>query len=296
MLPTSDKRSWFGIGAFLLLGGIGIPIWTVAWPGGAPKFAGTIIRICSAPFHPAAPEQTSFFARNSAAMSRMMIGMAIEPSGDVDPDFVAMMVPHHQGAIDVAQAELQYGHNEQLRRIAPEIVVEQLQEIAAMRLAIGEHASPTWMTNKAHEAPAGPSPVKTTPANDAAFVIRSNTAMDAMMTDMAVTPTGNVDHDFVAIMVPHHQGAIDMAQAELQYGQNPLLKTAAQEIIVDQLQEITLMRLALGQPPPQSVPSPTQAPSDAMQTSPANESDNDGPQTRMPPGMHMAPIGPVGAR
>jgi uncharacterized protein (DUF305 family) len=295
MLPTSDKCSWFGIGAFLLMG-IGVPIGIVAWPGDVPNFGDTIIRICAAAFQPAAPAETSFFTQNSAAMSRMMIGMAIEPSGDVDPDFVAMMVPHHQGAIDMAQAELQCGHNEQLRRIAQEIVVGQLQEIAAMRLAIGEHASPTWMTNKAHEGPAGSSPVKTTPANDAAFVIRSNRAMDAMMTDMAVKPTGNVDHDFVAMMVPHHQGAIDMAQAELQYGQNPLLKTAAQEIIVDQLQEITLMRLALGQPLPQSVPSPTQAPSDAMLTSPANESDKDGLQTRMPPGMHMAPIGPVGAR
>jgi hypothetical protein len=48
------------------------------------------------------------------------------------------MVPHHQGAIDMAQAELRYGHNEQLRRIAQEIVVEQQQEIVAMRLALGQ--------------------------------------------------------------------------------------------------------------------------------------------------------------
>jgi Domain of unknown function (DUF305) len=71
-------------------------------------------------------------------MTKMMDGMSIKPTGEVDRDFVAMMVPHHQGAIDMAQAELRYGHNEQLRRIAQEIVVEQQQEIVAMRLALGQ--------------------------------------------------------------------------------------------------------------------------------------------------------------
>src|SRR4029077_1474653 len=101
----------------------------------------------------------------------------------------------------MAQAELQYGHNENLLRIAQEIVVEQLQEIAAMQLAIGEPASPTWVTNTAHDAPTAPPPQKAAPGSDAAFVSRSNTAMDKMMTDMAVKPTGDVDLEFVAMMV-----------------------------------------------------------------------------------------------
>jgi hypothetical protein len=67
--------------------------------------------------------------------------MDIEPFGDVDRDFVAMMVPHHQGAIDMAKAELLYGQNEKLKRIAQEIVAEQQEEIAAMRLSIGEQPS-----------------------------------------------------------------------------------------------------------------------------------------------------------
>ena len=54
-----------------------------------------------------------------------------------------MMVPHHQGAIDMAQAELRYGHNEQLRRIAQGIVVQQQQEIAAMRLAVDQPLPPS---------------------------------------------------------------------------------------------------------------------------------------------------------
>lgn len=87
--------------------------------------------------------EAPFLAENDAAMDKMMKDMAVKPSGDVDRDFVAMMVPHHQGAIDMAQAILRYGHNEQLRRLAQEIIVTQQQEIAAMRLAVGEPLPPS---------------------------------------------------------------------------------------------------------------------------------------------------------
>lgn len=83
-------------------------------------------------------QEAPFLAENEAAMTRMMNAMAIRPTGDVDRDFAAMMIAHHQGAIDMARALLRYGRNEQLRRIAQEIIVTQQQEIAAMRLALGE--------------------------------------------------------------------------------------------------------------------------------------------------------------
>lgn len=67
--------------------------------------------------------------------------------------------------------------------------------------------------------------------------------MDADM--MAAKPTGNPDHDFAAMMIPHHQGAIDMAKAQLLYGHDPVLRRLAQEIIVAQQQEIEVMRRAL---------------------------------------------------
>jgi len=88
----------------------------------------------------ASAEESAFLAENDAAMTKMMEGMSARPTGDIDRDFVAMMAPHHQGAIDMAMIELRYGKNEQLRRIAQEIIVDQLQEIAAMKLAIGEQA------------------------------------------------------------------------------------------------------------------------------------------------------------
>src|SRR5262249_42238152 len=91
----------------------------------------------------AGDREVAFLAENDAAMAKMMAAMKVPPSGDVDTDFVAMMVPHHQGAIEMAQAQLRYGHNEQLRRIAQEIIVTQQEEIAAMRLAIAEPFAPT---------------------------------------------------------------------------------------------------------------------------------------------------------
>jgi len=91
----------------------------------------------------AATSEAAFLKENDDAMTKMMNDMAIKPSGDIDRDFVAMMNPHHQGAIDMAVIELRYGKNEQLRRIAQEIIVDQMQEIAAMKLAIGEPATDT---------------------------------------------------------------------------------------------------------------------------------------------------------
>ena len=91
----------------------------------------------------AASVEALFLAENDAAMTKMMAAMDVKPSGDVDADFVATMVPHHQAAIDMAKAELRYGRNEQLRRIAQAIIVTQQEEIATMRRAIGQPLPPS---------------------------------------------------------------------------------------------------------------------------------------------------------
>jgi uncharacterized protein (DUF305 family) len=105
------------------------------------------------------------------------------------------------------------------------------------------------------------------PSDEAPFLAENNTAMDKMMAGMNVKPTGDVDRDFAAMMIPHHQGAIDMAQSEFRYGRNEQLRRIAQEIIVEQQQEITAMRLALGQPLPPSATAPDQ-PSDLKASTP----------------------------
>jgi uncharacterized protein (DUF305 family) len=85
-----------------------------------------------------AADPNSGFAREmDSAMGRMTVDMHMHHAGDIDRQFAGMMIAHHQGAIDMAVAELRYGRNEQLRRIAQEIIIDQQQEIAAMDLAIG---------------------------------------------------------------------------------------------------------------------------------------------------------------
>jgi uncharacterized protein (DUF305 family) len=67
-------------------------------------------------------------------------------------------------------------------------------------------------------------------------------ANDKMMKDMAVPLTGDTDRDFVAGMIPHHAGAIDMAEIELKDGKDPAMKKLARDIIAAQKKEIALMK------------------------------------------------------
>jgi uncharacterized protein (DUF305 family) len=75
------------------------------------SLADYITAICATPFRSAPPDEAPFLADNVSAMTKMMTYMGIRPSGSVDDDFVLMMTPHHQGAIEMAQAELRYGHS-----------------------------------------------------------------------------------------------------------------------------------------------------------------------------------------
>jgi uncharacterized protein (DUF305 family) len=97
-----------------------------------------------------------------------------------------------------------------------------------------------------------------------AFHAECGKAMDVMMTAMDAPGTGDIDADFSQMMIPHHQGAIDMAVAELRYGKNEQLRRVAQEIIVDQRQEIDAMRMALGRPPLPSSAAPTSPRPDSL--------------------------------
>ena len=80
------------------------------------------------------------------------------------------------------------------------------------------------------------------------FSVLMDEAMAVMDRDMKNAPmTGDSDHDFAAMMIPHHQGAVDMAKVELLYGKDPVLRRLAQEIIVTQEQEIEVMSMRLKQ-------------------------------------------------
>ena len=92
-----------------------------------------------APFVVAPPTDSKVFASLMAqAMSRMHAGMNVPDTHEPDRDFAAMMIPHHQGAVDMAVVELRFGHDERLRRLAQGIIVEQRQEIEVMRRILAE--------------------------------------------------------------------------------------------------------------------------------------------------------------
>ena len=69
----------------------------------------------------------------SRAMEWMQHGMTIPATGDTDVDFARMMIPHHQGAIDMAKAELAEGEDPELRRLAEAIIAAQEKEIAFLK-------------------------------------------------------------------------------------------------------------------------------------------------------------------
>ena len=85
----------------------------------------------------------TFYTEMTDVNARMHDGMAVVPSDDVDRDFMRMMIPHHQGAIDMALVLLKYGHNERLKRLAQSIIVEQGQEITYMR-GLLDPPRPRW--------------------------------------------------------------------------------------------------------------------------------------------------------
>ena len=77
-----------------------------------------------------------------ASMKKMHMAMeAIKPSGDSDVDFVRLMLPHHQAAIDMAKTQLLYGKDPQMRRLAQEIITDQQLEIELMQRWLKQHES-----------------------------------------------------------------------------------------------------------------------------------------------------------
>jgi uncharacterized protein (DUF305 family) len=78
----------------------------------------------------------------TASMEKMHVDMrSIEPSGDSDIDFVRLMLPHHQAAIDMAKIQLVYGKDPEMRRLAQEIITDQQSEIELMQLWLKRHES-----------------------------------------------------------------------------------------------------------------------------------------------------------
>ena len=75
-------------------------------------------------------------------MQKMHVAMAaVGPSGDSDVDFVRLMLPHHQAALDMAKTQLLNGKDPQMRRLAQEIITDQQSEVELMQLWLKQHDS-----------------------------------------------------------------------------------------------------------------------------------------------------------
>jgi uncharacterized protein (DUF305 family) len=147
--------------------------------------------------------------------------MAIKFTGNADADFARGMIPHHQGAIDMAEIVLKFGKDDEVRKLATEIIAAQKTEIAQMQ---------AWL-QKNGNTPAGPKAREAIEAYEEINV--------AMHKDIELT--GKPDVDFMAGMIPHHEGAVEMAKVLLRYGNDAELRKLAEDVVRNQSAEIIMM-------------------------------------------------------
>lgn len=151
-----------------------------------------------------------------AIMSRMVEAMPM--TNDPEIDFGKMMIMHHQGAINMANAEIQAGTNDSLKRFAQKVITDQQKEIQQFQSILS---------------------TLTVDNTDMEYLMEQMDGMKKM--DKAIDAeliTGDIDNDFATLMIWHHQGAIDDASGYLHHGNNAQLKTIANNIVKTQTSEI----------------------------------------------------------
>jgi uncharacterized protein (DUF305 family) len=152
-----------------------------------------------------------------AIMDKSMLDMkAVKSSGNPDNDFASMMKMHHMSAIEASQVQLSQGTDPGIKAMAQKMIDDQQREIAEFNTFLSGHA--------AHGGGEG-------------FHKEAMSMMDKMNKPM--DHSGSVDKQFVTMMIPHHQGAIDMSRTYIKSGAHePKMKTMANNIISAQQKEI----------------------------------------------------------
>nr|WP_081969554.1 DUF305 domain-containing protein [Paracoccus sanguinis] len=126
----------------------------VPWPRKCLKETPPAAPAAAAPAGGAETDAARAYAR---AMEAMHEGMMVAPTGDADVDFVRGMIPHHQGAIDMARIQLQFGKDPELRKLSEGIIAAQEREIAEMQDWLKQNAPEVARTD-AEQAEAGNTP------------------------------------------------------------------------------------------------------------------------------------------
>ena len=140
-------------------------------------------------------------------------------SGDFDHDFAHMMVMHHQAAIEMSEFEIANGTDAKTKSMAKDIISVQRTEIGQLQAFIKNYKVPEVKTTDMHHG--------------------LGDGMKTMMDKMNnMKMTGNVDKDYVMMMIHHHECAITMAEDELTHGKHMELRKIAQNIITDQKKEV----------------------------------------------------------
>ena len=145
---------------------------------------------------------------------------------NADVGFAKGMIPHHEGAIAMAKVELQYGKDAEMKALAQKIVDTQQSEIKYMQ---------AWLAKNEDSQPAASNAKEITQA----YQQKAMGNHDAMMQGIM---DANPDIAFAKGIIPHHQGAIDMATIEQTYGKNPAMLTLAKQIKQAQTPEIKQMQ------------------------------------------------------
>jgi len=160
-----------------------------------------------------------------SGMDKMMTDMhQMEMTGNVDNDFAMMMKSHHQAAVDMAQAELESGKDEDLKKMAQNIISAQKTEINELQSFLDNHKNPEKNYDPAMK--------------EKGFSKVMGQNMTMMMDMPKMDESSSTDKHFVQMMIPHHQGAIMMAEGFVQFGKDPGLISMAKKIISDQKMEI----------------------------------------------------------
>lgn len=113
--------------------------------------------------------------------------------------------------------------------------------LAALALATA-FAAPALAQHQGHGSGTMNMKMDNSASTDSAATKAYKEANTKMHKDMDITYSGDADADFVRGMIPHHQGAIDMAKVVLAHGKDPEIRKLAESVIRDQEKEVALMR------------------------------------------------------